>query len=46
MEERNKEIINYIMDTGNFGYLELEELREDIEDYICMCKNKGHLITL
>lgn len=46
MQEHNKEIINDIVDTGNYGYAELEDLREDIEEYIGMCRGKGYLIKL
>jgi len=46
MQEHNKEVINHIVDLGNYGYLELEELREDIEEYIGMCKGKGYFIKL
>jgi len=46
MEEINKETINQIIDSENYGYMELEQLREDIKEYIRMCKNKGYLITL
>jgi hypothetical protein len=46
MEEQNKKIINSLVGESNFGYLELENLSEDIVEYVNMCKKAGHLVRL
>ena len=46
INDLNKDIINDLVNTYNFGYLELENLADNIKTYISLCKKEGRLVAL
>ena len=46
INDLSKDIINDLVNINNFGYIELENLADDIKIYVVLCKREGRLIAL
>jgi len=46
INDLNKDIINDLVNINNFGYIELENLADNIKTYIFLCKREGRLVAL